>query len=826
MAKKNITSEKVQAATPLKKIEKQTLFLTSSTLVPLIVCALYFAVHFLPDFDGYDGMGFHWLYLVVLDMLVIVFLAFRKDDYENATVTILKNTFSKLFLAFFILAGLSTITAINPTEAWVCYVRLIATIIAFFNISILLHKRNDLFKILAHLLALILLVESYQAITLFLNGFGNTPLTELVMSLKGKAGNKNIFAAGLAVKIPFVIYLIHTGKIGSKVFSMFVFILGSLSIFIINARATYLSLLLILIMYMAYCLFLYWKEKKLEQTLTRIGLILIPLIIAFFVSQIEISTVLSFEDESVAKGFGSVSERLSSVAQTNDESNQVRLRLWSHAIDYTKKHPLIGCGYGNWKIASIPYQRLITNDLYVPIHAHNDYLEAFAELGIPGGLLYLSLYVCLLVFTLKTLFSKAKEETKMFAVFSLISFSAYAVDALFNFPMERPISQLFFAFIAALNVGAYIKGREEQFGEKQPSKKAGLLKLIYLLITFLLLIPSTYVTYLTYKSLIVQRNVLGDLNNEPLKLDWKMVVPSFPPIPNLSATAQPIASIKGRYLYEAGKMEESLVLLEKGRKDNPVIGYSEFLKAGVYFRMGKYDSAARNAGIAFYMRPKAKTYFQTYVAVLAKQKDTANIKKAFAEYDSHRHHPFGWNLYLMGMLNSTGKGNYQLLAMADSAIKIFATYDSTVNDLKIRRQEILGSMNAPVIVNNGITPAFLQAQKYYASGISAFGAGKLENAAQNFIKASELNPNDYIIYENIAMSYFNMANYKKALVYFDKALSFKTCVNGKSEFFKGVALINLGKNEEGCGFLKISKSKKYKEKEAELDNILKTRCGV
>ena len=133
MAKKNIAKEKVQPATPLKKIEIQSLFFTSHTLIPLIICALYFAVHFLPDFDGYDGMGFHWLYLVILDMLVIVFLAIRKDEYKNASVTVFKNTFSKLFLAFFVLAGISTITAINPTEAWVCYVRLIATIVAFFN---------------------------------------------------------------------------------------------------------------------------------------------------------------------------------------------------------------------------------------------------------------------------------------------------------------------------------------------------------------------------------------------------------------------------------------------------------------------------------------------------------------------------------------------------------------------------------------------------------------------------------------------------------------------------------------------------------------------
>lgn len=825
MAKINKAAENSSPSKPTAKTQSTTFSWSLSNLIPLGVCLLYFMVHFIPDFGAYDAMGSQWFYLVVADLLVVILLLSRKKDYLAGTSAIFSNLFSKLYLVFFGLAGISIITAINPTEAWVNFSRLTATVIAFFNIAILLYGRTDLFRLLAQLLGLILLVESYQTITQFLNGFTTMGLTELIMSIKGTTGNKNIFAAGIVVKIPFVLYCIHRGRLWSRILNIFILVTASLSIFILNARATYLSLLLILALYLIYCILGYLKERKTEQILYRIGYIFIPVIIAFFISQIEFSTIKQLQEEKGEQNFGSVTERLASVAQTNDESNQVRVRLWAHALDYTKQHPLMGCGIGNWKIASIPYQRTITNDLYVPIHAHNDYLEVFAELGIPGGLIYLSLFVCILVFTIKTYRAKVPEEIQLISVFSFLAFTGYSLDALFNFPMERPLSQVFFAFSAACNVVAYLKAREEA-GESKPAVHP-VLTPFYGLLAILLLIPSCYVTYLNYQSLIVQKTVLGDLNNEPLKLDWKEVVPSFPPIPNLSATAQPIEAIKGRYLYEAGQNEEALALLNKGRSANPVIGYSEFLKAGLYYKMGKYDSAVTNATFAFYVRPKAKTYYQTLIAVLAKTKDTMGIKKAFAEYDRYRHHALGWDLYLRGMLNAQGKGSRHLLAMADSALKMFGKQED-VSTIVTVRDEIIRFMENPVINSssgNAGNVNAVTAAKYYNEAVAAFGTGvagkdNLEKAASLFLKSANLNPANYVAYENAAICYFNLKQWQQSITYFNKVLATNLSANGKPEYFKGVALYNLGQKEEGCNYLRTSLAKGWKEAEA----IIKANC--
>lgn len=794
-------------------------------LIPLITALLYFAIHFVPDFGAYDAMGSQWLYMILVDMLVVIFILARKNQYDEATSKVFGNLFSRLYIAFFLLAGISIITAINPTESWVCYARLIATIVAFFNVSILLYKRNDLFKILSQLLALLLLVESCQAIAHFLKGIETTDMTTVILELKGTTGNKNIFAASTIVKIPFAIYCIQSSKLVGKILNAIILLLAALTIFLVNARASYVSLALITMLYIFYCLWNYRAEKKMEAMLSRLGYVLIPIIVALFISQVELSNVKSLQEQK-GEGYGTVAERVATFTVT---SNQVRIDLWRHALDYTSQHPWLGCGYGNWKIASIPYQRVITNDLFVPIHSHNDFVEQFAEMGIAGGLLYLAMFTCIVVFTTKTFFGKATEDTKLISLISFLAFIGYSVDAFFNFPMERPISQMFFVFITALNVSAYISGKEAveyTSSENKPAKKAQ--AALFGVIALLLLIPATYIAYLTYQSLTVQKTVLNDLNNEPLKLDWKTTVASFPPMPNLTATAQPVDAIKGRYLYEAGKYEEALVLLDKGRIANPVIGYSEFLKAGLYFKTGKLDSAVRNATFAYYTRPKAKTYYQTLIAVLAKVKDTTGIKKAFAEFDRYRHEPIGWDLYLRGMLNAQGQGSKHLLLMADSAMKMFANQEGVAAIAKVR-EEIIRFMNVTAVntttANSINAETLAMANKYYNDGVATFGAGvfgkdDLEKAAGLFLKSASLNPGNYVAYENAAICYFNMKQWQKSITYFNKVLATKQSVNGKPEYFKGVALYNLGQKDAGCTNLKAALAKGWKDAET----IINANC--
>ena len=139
----------------------------SSDLLTILFCCLYFIVEFIPNLGATDDQGPQWVYLVLLDMGIVAYFLNNKGEYAEAVYAIFNSLFSKLYTALFVLAGISVFFAINRTEGWVCYVRFIATIVAFFNLAILLYKRQNLFPTLTIILAVIVLFQSIQELYFF-----------------------------------------------------------------------------------------------------------------------------------------------------------------------------------------------------------------------------------------------------------------------------------------------------------------------------------------------------------------------------------------------------------------------------------------------------------------------------------------------------------------------------------------------------------------------------------------------------------------------------------------------------------------------------------
>jgi O-antigen ligase len=801
-----------------------------NSFIPLLILGLYMAVHFITNVNAIDVMGPQWLYVSLLDILVVIYIWARKDLYQEAVITIFKQGYTKLYLSLFVLAGLSIFFAMNQVEAWVCYVRFIVTVVAFFNIAVLFFNDQDLFRLLSRSLATILLIESIQYFNKFFDGITETSIGALINSLNGNTGNKNIFAASLVIKIPFVLYALYRAKLAERIFHILALTLGIATIFMASARASYVSLFLVSIIFLVFLIFEFRKYKKVDQLLLQCAYLLLPLLSAFFITQ-AINTQVSTLQEANSGRYGSVIGNISSIALTNDASSY-RFKLWEHAFDYIAEHPLMGCGYGNWKLASIPYEKEYIDDLNVPAHAHNDFLEHAAELGILGGLLYLSLYVCLFFFTIKTLRSTASENTKQIALFSFMALIVYAVDAALNFPIERAIMQVFFACVTAINLGSYIQALQETKDPNTvvPKKDITLAHPLYGIITILLLLPATYITYLTYISLKGQLRVVPDLKNEPMTISLAEVKTLFPPIPNLTSSSQPIEAILGRYHSENKQYDEALRLLRKSIPYNPHIYYSQFLMANVFFMTNQMDSAKYYAELAYYNKPRANTYYQTLVAVHAKRRDTAGVARAFRTYTKYRNEPFAWNLYLMGLLNAQQRATPELVKLADSALTLFdpkgskpANEADYANLLK-RKQEITNNLNFTGTVgsNPEETAATLQrATQIYNEGVAAFAKQDYKTAAAKFVRAAEINAFNYAIYENAGVSFFNMKQYRRAIYYFDKVIALKITNDGKSEFFKGVSHINLGEKEIGCQTLQIAKSKNY----SDANNIIAQYCN-
>jgi len=193
----NKSPEIVTAAVPSPQKPKKSSISNTGDLLTILFCCLYFIVEFIPNLGATDDQGPQWVYLVLLDLVIVAYFLNNKGQYVEAVNQVFRALFSKLFTALFFLAGISVFFSINQTEGWVCYVRFIATVVAFFNLAILLYKRQHLFGTLTTILAVIVLYQSMRELYVFFTQMSNFDLTGLVLKMKGNAGNKNIFAASI-----------------------------------------------------------------------------------------------------------------------------------------------------------------------------------------------------------------------------------------------------------------------------------------------------------------------------------------------------------------------------------------------------------------------------------------------------------------------------------------------------------------------------------------------------------------------------------------------------------------------------------------------------
>ena len=139
----------------------KTSFIDKDSIVPAILLGLYVLVEFVPEFGANDVMGPQWLYLCLLNILCIVFFLIKKTVFpQSAYSTVFRTSLTGVYLMLFIVAGISIFGAINSTESLVCYARFTISIIAFFNLCILLYQRMQLFSLMARIFSIIAFIQA------------------------------------------------------------------------------------------------------------------------------------------------------------------------------------------------------------------------------------------------------------------------------------------------------------------------------------------------------------------------------------------------------------------------------------------------------------------------------------------------------------------------------------------------------------------------------------------------------------------------------------------------------------------------------------------
>lgn len=153
---------------------------------------------------------------------------------------------------------------------------------------------------------------------------------------------------------------------------------------------------------------------------------------------------------------------------TNSESLLQRKYIWGGTLNMLKDRPL-GVGAGNWAVAIPPYiSNVPIKNLNIHLffqRPHNDFIWAFSETGIFGGMFYLGIFLTGLWYAFK------KKD-----VFIFSGIMIYCVDAFFSFPRERPIHTMVLLIYLALLIPksenwVMMKFERSYFAFKQETNK-------------------------------------------------------------------------------------------------------------------------------------------------------------------------------------------------------------------------------------------------------------------------------------------------------------------------------------------------------------------
>lgn len=631
----------------------------------IVVSILYLFVHFIPELESKDPIGPQWFYISALDLLFLAYFFLRFKTYLEALKALFSNLFFIVFITFIAWAAASIYYAINPTEAVVCLARAITTFFAVFNLVGVFYKKENTIVQAFKILTVVLFIESATVIISFYKQVSDLKLDELILSLYGNNGNKNIMAASIAIKIPFCLYFLYTQKrYLNNFFIALALSLPFTGLFILNTRSTYVSILTITMLYLVLLVVDYFKQKNIKHLIFQIAFLLIPFLIGIGFSNLSIRYSKSnFENEK--QGYGSFAERIATIDVTNGGSSG-RIKLWTQAYDYFSKHTFVGCGYGNWKLASIPYDKIDLDTFTMSYHTHNDFIEIASELGIVGVFLYITIFFTLCFFVLKILRSDTLKHYKIIALFSFFALVCYLFDALLNFPSERTIIQTLLVIITTFIITIYLSIKKAKDLDHNKSIVAKLL----LTIAFVMMAGSSYVTYQTYRSFVGQRIVFSEFSSDP-KIPLDDVKDLFPSIPNLSYAAFPLKQALARYYIRDKDYATAIQLIDQSEKDNPYLFYGDFLKTYIYGIQGKDDSSYFYAKKSFYERPRTMSYYQNLLVIATKLKDTIEMEKAFKTFRQYRNEPQAWAQYIQSMYYLNGITDDRLKWMTDSAVYYF-----------------------------------------------------------------------------------------------------------------------------------------------------------
>lgn len=139
-----------------------------------------------------------------------------------------------------------------------------------------------------------------------------------------------------------------------------------------------------------------------------------------------------------------------------DDSNAERINRWNCAIKMFQERPWTGFGPGTYTFVYGDYQMAVDHTMISTNHgdngsAHNEFLLAISETGLPGGILTLILFLFPVYLSLKRHFTSTDPQLSVLYLGIALSLFTYETGAVVNnFLDQDKVFAVFFGLLAAI----------------------------------------------------------------------------------------------------------------------------------------------------------------------------------------------------------------------------------------------------------------------------------------------------------------------------------------------------------------------------------------
>ena len=323
--------------------------------------------------------------------LIAALLTMRTDK----TVTWVKSPANTVFILFYLLVFLSCLFAFHPATSWGKISIVINWIVAYFLIVMVVNSERRFFIFL-----LLFLLANFKMSQFGFRSFAMRGFSFAGWGVSGSPGwfqNAGDFGLQMNIFAPLAaVFVYELRKYWSGIKKLLLYMLpisALITIIATSSRGAQLGLVGITLLYILR---------------SRLGLksLLTILVLGWGLYQVLPAEML---------------EKFETAGE--DKTSQARLKYWEFGMDVARENPVFGVGYENWlEYCWYKNPRGIEYGMAC-LDPHNTFIEAAAEIGIPG----LSLYVIMLMLVLVINGRTRKKAKKLGNNF--IFYMAHGLDA-------------------------------------------------------------------------------------------------------------------------------------------------------------------------------------------------------------------------------------------------------------------------------------------------------------------------------------------------------------------------------------------------------------